>query len=258
MAAKAWQPGFRDALLAKVCARNSPIEVTVPGRQLVAPLKSRFLGGPDETSATILIEVPTQGGRQVLFLPRDVIDVIVNVEGQRYGFRAFVEKRTRVRLGGRNDVAALALGCPSSVARLQRRRYYRVRIPSAQPIVVKCAAKPPAGKTGERDEQGFVRFETRAIDISAGGMCLKIGKGQSCFARTGTRMVLFFRIDGSRTCRFIGEVRHVRPLPGGECAAGVQFVSADKTVAQRRTVDSIARYVAHRQREELKKASGLE
>ena len=256
MATKQSRPAFHEAFLAGACARNAPIEVMVPGRESTVVLKSRLLAGPAEAAGCVIIETPTAGGRPVAFQPRQVIDVILNIDGQRYGFRTSVEKRTRARLGGRTEVNAIAVVMPSAIIPVQRRRYYRVHVPSLDPVPVECAVKV-RGTEGAGKET-LVRFEAGAMDISAGGMCLRFPKKQGCFAVSGVRLGLFFRIGSSRKLSLLGEVRHTRPLPNGETAVGMLFIEADGTVSRRKAIDAVTRYIARRQREELKKQSGLE
>lgn len=242
----------RTALIEHACARNVPIEVTIPGRGYFEPLKSRFLAGRDERG-DITIEAPTQNGRPVSLQAGELVDVVVVLSGQRYGFRATAGRRVLYKLGGHADVAAVVINCASKVLQLQRRRYYRVNVPPLDPLPVECVTKV-AADGGET----LLRFPVRAMDISAGGMLFRLAKSEAALGQAGRRLAVILSVGSLSNARLMAEVRYTRPLPHGGIAAGVQFIGWDRTLAGRKTIDAICRYVAQRQREALKKKSGLE
>ncbi len=248
----------REAFLSRVCARNMAIDVTIVERRSLGNMKSRFLRGPEHEGGTILIEAPTIAGSAVPLHKDESVEVVAVVEGERYGFRAGVLSRTRAHLGGNVEVPALRIEAPATVSLMQRRKYFRARVPALEPIMVQCIGKAPAtGGNGGKDE--LVKFDTRATDISGGGLCLKLSKEREYFARAGVRLALSFSLRGATGIQLVGEVRHAHQVSEKkDWIAGVMFLDAEKTVAGRQAVDAIMRYVTKRQREVLKKKSGLE
>ena len=247
----------RDALLARLCNRNLPMDVSIVGRGV--QMKSRFLRAPERPGEAIIIEAPTLAGSPVAVRARELVDVVVVAEGERYGFRVPVLKRTRARLGANVEVFALAIAAPATVTQLQRRRYFRVRIPSLEPIMVECVTRAPGSVRKPDGKEEYVRFETRALDISAAGMCLRVPKKHMHSEKPGVRVVMSFKLPGVRKIKLLAETRYSREMPGSpDWATGVEFLGAEKTLGGRRAIANIARYVTRRQREELKKKSGLE
>lgn len=249
----------RDALLAQVCARNVPMEVSIVGSEEAAVMRSRFLkAGDRETAEPLVIETPTRSGSSVLVQVGEVLNVLMMVGGQRYGFRSPVRKRGRMKLGDGVEVGILALEYPATIIKLQRRRFFRVKMPLARPIRVKCIAKADDGK-GHSTSDDYVRFDADALDISSGGMSMNIPREYAGFAKPANKLALLFRLDGVKEgIRLFAEVRHVREVKAnGDVVAGMQFVDWHKNIAGRKAINRITRFVVRRQRIELKKKSGL-
>lgn len=251
-------PAIRDDVLDRACARNAAMDVSILGRRDGTGLKSRFLKKVAGEKGVLVIEAPTKGATPIALYPGDSIEAILLVEGERYGFRATVRSRARARLSGHIEVSAITIDYPQVLSQMQRRRHYRVKVPALDPIPVTCVGKAPAAE-GKRDKGELVRFTAPATDISAGGICLKMPKDQAHLTRVGTRLALDFSIRTSPKMRLVGVVRHSRQTPDRkDFLAGLEFIGAEKTIAGKRAVDRIMRYVTRRQREELKKKSGLE
>jgi c-di-GMP-binding flagellar brake protein YcgR len=245
----------RDALLTEACARNIPAEVVPADAEDKSSLRSRLLEAAAAMGAGLVIEAPTREGSRVMLHPEETINVVFMFGGQKFGFRTKVKRRSTMNLGGDVEVPALALAYPPKIYKLQRRRFFRVMIPSARPLVVECVARDRRREDGD----DLVRFETVARDISSGGIAIKIPAPYLPLAQVGKRIALVFDLEGvRRTLRLLAEVRHVASRPGGDHIAGMQFVEWHKTLAGRKAVNSVTRYVVRRQRAELKKKSGLE
>jgi len=247
----------RDLVLGIASSRNLPVEVVTPGSER-EPLRSRLLHVGDGNVEKLVLEMPTDAGRGVALRPDELVNVLLMINGQRYGFRSTVKKRDRKVLSDSVEVPTLVLDYPEQVIKLQRRRFFRVRIPSLNPMLVKCVVEK--ADTSNTKKSSVLRFETTAVDISSGGIALRVPKSMSKHIGVAVRMALLFQLQGfSRPIRIIGEVRHVRSLPeGGEQIAGVQFIEWQKTLPGRRAINWITRYVVGQQREELRKKSGME
>ena len=244
-------------ILGGACERNLPAEVVLAATDGKALLRTRLLeaGGPDP-EAPLVIEAPTRQGTPVALHPGEALSVVFIFGGQKFGFQTVVSNRTAMLLGDGVEVPTLALAYPVQVHKLQRRRFFRVGIPGGKPLVVQCVVRDPSrSKSGD----DMVRFETVAQDISSGGVALKIPEQYLKLASTGRRMAIIFNLEGfRRSIKLIAEVRHVRRAPNGNHIAGMQFVEWHRTLAGRKTINSITRYVVRRQRSDLKKKSGLE
>ncbi len=247
-------PGQRDVILAEACGRNLPAEVVLAGTDDNAPLRSRLL----QAAGTLLvIEVPTREGTRVMLHEGDRLNVVFMFGGQKFGFSSTVRERSKLKLGESVEVATLVLGRPQKVLKMQRRRFFRVTLPPTKPLVVQCAAHDAKAEAAGGD--GLVRFETIAYDLSSGGIAIRIPRAYLPLAAPGRRIALVFDLEGvRRTLRLIGEVRHLARKPSGDNVAGMQFVEWQKTLAGRKAVNAITRFVVKRQRDELRKKSGLE
>jgi len=250
----------RDTLIANACARNLPVEVALVERQTPYPLKSRFLRGSEVSQGEpIFIEAPTLFGSAVVIYPNEDVRVLMMVSGERYGFQSRVRRRTRIRLGKGVDVSSLELTYPARLLKLQRRRFYRAKIPALQPVTVHCITRHPEARgTKPKDRAELLEFDTIALDISSGGMGLKLPKRHGKLGKPGARIALQFTVD-EMDVRLMAEIRYARPLPGSQdLFLGMQFIDWEDTLAGRRAINWISRYVVRRQRTELKKKSGLE
>ena len=248
----------RDVLLSRLCERNLPLELFVAGQP--AAMKSRFLAGPRRTaSGCLLIELPTLAGKPFPCRPRDSLDVRVMSGGDRYGFRTIVRARARARLSTGLEIAALEVAVPERIVFLQRREHYRVKVPAAEPIPVECAAKAPDSAKSEADARGLLRFAGNCLDMSVGGVCVRLSCPHFYWPTPGVRVILSFRIPGAKRAKLLAESRHGRQFSGAsDWAVGFEFVDTLRTLASRRTINAISRYVTRRQREELKRKSGIE
>jgi c-di-GMP-binding flagellar brake protein YcgR len=253
--------GERDAMLNQACGRNLPVEVLVVGRTDPVPLRSRLLRNGSPSSKTpMIIESPTRNGAAVVVHPNEAVNVLMMFGGHRYGFRAAVVDRGRMLLGGTIEVATLSIEYPQKVIKLQRRRFYRAKIPGLDPIVVRCVLKPPGDRDDPGKEEGFVKFESTVTDISSGGMGIRVPAAFARHVRQGARMALLFQLDGfSKPVRLLAEVRNIRQIKDSrDYVAGLQYVEWHRTMAGRRSINWITRFVVKRQRAELRKKSGLE
>ncbi len=250
---------LREAVLKEASARNLPVEINILGRAEPVPLKSRFLAYSD-TGEPVIIEVPTVRGQSAVVHAGETFEVLLMVHGQRYGFHAKVIRRGHMNLGEGVSVATLSLEYPWKTMKLQRRRFFRVETPRSTPLPVRCIAQPPAGSKKTVGRKKLVKFDTVAVDISSGGMRIEVPRRHVELAKVGRRMALLFRLSGfAEPIKLVAEVRHTyqrdKKLP---LVAGMQFIDWHKTLTGRRTINSITRYVVKRQRDELKKKSGLE
>jgi len=250
----------RDRLITRACARNLPVEVTLVGRQEPAALKSRMLKAGKAGAGPLVIESPTLSGRRVHVYPNETVAVVLRFGGERYRFRSKVENTGRMKLGGNVDVGILGLTYPGEFVKLQRRNHYRVTLSALQPLTVNCIARNPRRDGAEGAPGDYLRFDASAVDISAGGLGLRLPRQYAWIAAQGRRMALLFPLPGfAEPVRLLGEVRHTRQaVKTGEKVAGIQFVDWDRTLSGRRAINHIARFVTRKQREELKKKSGLE
>ena len=250
--------GERDAILTEACARNLPAEVVTGATDDRTPLRTRLLkAGNEVPAAPLVIEGPTRQGARVMLHPDEALTVVFMYGGQKFGFSTTVATRSTLRLSDGVEVPTLTLAFPAKVYKLQRRRFFRVAIPATNPLVVQCMAR----RVESRKKPGgdLVRFETVARDISSGGISLKIPEAHLPLVKVGKRIALVFKLEGfSAEMRLIGEVRHLRRAPNGDHLAGMQFIDWHRTLAGRKAINSITRYVVRRQRTELKKKSGLE
>jgi c-di-GMP-binding flagellar brake protein YcgR len=247
---------LRDSFLDKACARSLRIEVTPLDRKPVLKLKSRFLQN-EPSKGHILIDVPTAKGAAIVLHPGREVRIEIAIDGDLFAFDVPVIGRSRARLIGAG-MAALTIGYPRELMRLQRRQFFRARIPTLSPIRARCvvANERASDKTGP----ALTDFAAQICDISCGGVGIRLGDKWAHLARTGRRWAVKFSLPGiEHAVHLIAEIRHVRKgAKPNEVIVGVQFVNGEATAAGKKALANIACFVARRQREELKKKSGLE
>ena len=241
----------RDMVLRRARERNIPIEFAIDDKASVS-LKSRFLSADDvDTGDTILVAAPNARYLPAPIKPGVRVQVTLVMEGLRYTFTSVVLGRSRVSLASGSTTGAVALRYPQTLMCLQRRRYYRAKIPAGTKLAVECTAKSGNGK-----DAPFVRFPAQATDISVGGMGLAVPRAGRPLARVESRWVVAFDLpDVPERLNFVGEIRHLRRDTRLGLIAGVQFLVQEDDLGARKGLIAIAHYVAGLERVELKKVS---
>ena len=204
---------LRDNVLRRAADRNMPLQISVvSGGDEGAGLKSRMLGAKGGEHPKMIIEIPTKDGTPVPMHPGDAANVIIKVGEERYGFRTKVTKRGRMDLGGGKSVSVVEFAYPRQVLHLQRRRFYRIDVSAIKQMEVRCVTGKESDGSGES-----MRLKGRILDLSSGGMAMRMPRSHSQLADVGRQMAVMFKLpDFVEPVKLMSVIRHVRPVEKSE------------------------------------------
>ena len=129
---------------------------------------------------------------------------------------------------------------PDSLIRLQRREDYRLIMPQANPVIASVPWKPA--------DSAAVVLQAVAIDISGGGMCIRLAPNQPSLDKDANLSGVSFMLPGAGAVRLDMRVRNIRneTMPNGKIhqRAVCQFLDLPKPM-----MNLIQRYIFQVQRE---------
>ena len=238
--------------LAGAVEKQLPVTMTVRRGEAWQTLQSRFMAIRD---ARLLFEPPTPGrGAAACGLsPAEVIGVNFKYRRHKYIFGTTVIGNWQVP-AGEGTVAALALGIPTSMQRIQRRACYRAPVPSDHVVRLSFwlggAASEPTGALSKRPV-----WAGRVTDISAGGFQAFVSADVADAVEAGESMGLRITFEQSDETIVTGaHLRHIRPAKDG-ASLGFQFVSLEVTPEGKAALRLISRIVSEIQRDGLVRRS---
>jgi c-di-GMP-binding flagellar brake protein YcgR len=167
---------------------------------------------PDEDQ--VLLDMPGQREVVPALLATDLVTLTTQLDGIKIKFQ--VPGLERAEHDGRD---ALAAALPESVVRLQRREYFRVPCPMANPP--KCAI--PHMVRGEAR-----RAEFDVIDVSLGGLALMARPGELAFETGNEIKDCTITLPGEGMFATTLEVRNVRNVElrsGHALRVGCRFIT---------------------------------
>ncbi len=226
-----------DELLIEACARNLPIELhrrTSSDELVVA--RSRILGLTDQN---ILIDTPQSGGRPLPIGKGRRLNVYFQTNNGQYEFQTQVtETRLRFDLNDEVKVLGCALRRPTSIQRGQRREDYRISLASLDEIAAELHEvadnKPDVCPLPSK------RFRGRLVDISRGGVAVKVDASERRYFDQGQRFFLTATLPlGFRQVTLLVQLRHQRPILRGDATRlGMKFLfwNPEFTLPQIQTV----------------------
>jgi c-di-GMP-binding flagellar brake protein YcgR len=242
------------------CSQNAPADVRVFKGRIASTYKSRLyeIRG-DERKRTVAIDIPTRDGHFVT-LPRGCqMEVHFAWKSERFLFEAKLLGKSTVKLDEGSKVKVLLISYPRALESGQRRAYFRVSPPSAQRLPVRIVPV----REGDDDKWTYAdrreALRTQVLDISAGGIAVRVAKSVSQGIDIGTRLKLAFKlVPDEDEIKLTGMVRNRRDelVEKSMRTLGIQFVNVEESPEATRHVDRIWRYVAEIQRKELASTRG--
>ena len=242
------------------CSLNAPIDVRVFKGRTAATYKSRLYEIRNESDEQrIAIDLPTEDGHFVTLPAGTRLEVHFAARSERYLFEARVLGGSTFRLANRKKVRVLVISYPKLLENSQRRAYFRVSPPSSEPILVRMT-------TFKHKEDGKWTYEERleavrahVVNVSAGGLGVRLPKSRSRDIDVGARLKLSFRLKpDEEEVKLTGLVRNCRDdvVDRMMKILGIQFVDVEQSQEGMRYIDCIFGYVAEIQRKELAAVRG--
>jgi c-di-GMP-binding flagellar brake protein YcgR len=250
-------------MLNTACSLNTPADVRVFKGRIASTYKSRLYEIRGEEGKrgkrSVVIDIPTWDGHFVT-LPRGCeMEVHFALKSERFLFEGKLLGRSTFKLGEGIKVKVLLISYPRVLESGQRRAYFRVSPPSAQPLPVRIVPV----REGDDDKWTYAdrreALRTQIFDIGAGGIGVRVPKSVSQGIDVGTRLKLAFKLGPDEDeIKLTGMVRNRRDelVEKSMRTLGIQFVNVEESPEAIRHVDRIWRYVAEIQRKELASTRG--
>ena len=237
-----------EALVA-AAEKQIPVTVMLHRGEVWLNMRSRFLA--------------IDGARLIFELPRisedKAIDDLVPAEKFGVSFKHKHHKHlfgsTLLALqsyqGSDGEIRAVAVGCPTTMQRIQRRAYYRVSVPSNHIVRVSLwfggRETEPSGTTPDRPV-----WSGKVEDISSGGFQVRtrddVGMALDIGDMVGLRMTFGLSAE---TLFADAQFRHNKPTADGSLL-GFQFVGLGQTAESKNALRIISSKVSEYQRLELR------
>ena len=213
--------------------------------------RSRFVELPN---AALAVEVPSRLGRPVPVRPDEKVEIYFRIKDCRYYFRTKVESRSKIAITERFDLPVLVIAPPKSIECRQRRQFVRVAMPEADRLMAHLWL---VDDPHHQDETSQLP-PTEVLDVSGGGMRVLLEGRKRGLVKEGQQVHLHVDLtDGRAPLKLVAHVEHVdRTLPQA-ARFGLHFEGLDETPEARAIRDRLLKFVAWREREELKRMKKL-
>jgi len=246
-------PDNEDKLLCDAVARNSGAVLSLPSAGMLRHCKSRFLG---EQQDGLLVEAPSDQTALVNTLIAAKQDIVIAFKSgiHKVAFATFIiNPIPQWQVSETSMVDALLLAKPQKVETLQRRAYYRARVPREsiyRARVWRIAEYAIMRDVPLRSQE--VRCELR--DLSVGGIGVRFATKDGTPPKISTTDRLRIEIIASdQSIVLEGRMREPRKhADGAAILAGVAFKKLEDNLDGRRALAQLTRIVGELQREELR------
>jgi len=242
------------------CSLNAPADIRVFKGRIAHTYKSRLFDIDVQSGRrSVLLDIPTDAGRYIALARGTEVEVHFATGLERFLFEARVQGKSTFTLGTGSKVRTLVVSYPEVLENSQRRAYYRVAPPSSKSILVRMATFKHKKDGKWTYEERFEALRANLVDISAGGVAVRVPKSQSRDIDVDSRLKLAFKlVPEEDEIKLTGMVRHCRDDSVDKTMRimGIQFVDVEASPEGRRHVDRIFAFVAQIQREELAATRG--
>lgn len=209
-------------ILEAACARNLSVEIHCQSSGSLQVARSRLLA-VDEAGA--YLDSPQNDGRGIRFMEGVEVHVYLTVDD---GWRMFRSRVTRssckIKLNATKTVLGMAISLPAQMEQTQRREDFRVSVACGEAIAAQL-------HTASHDDPNCCpldakRFGGRLVDLSAGGLALRVDASEHGSFRPGDRYFVSYVLpDGQGEMTCLVEVRHAGPILDGDATRlGVKFL----------------------------------
>jgi c-di-GMP-binding flagellar brake protein YcgR len=246
------------AVLELGCDRNLPLSLHYDNpaqlQNLLEPdtllVHSRLLRIESEGLA---IDFPHSVGHPLRLHLGTHVQGYFTVNDTIYTFRTTVLKtRHRLALNVHKKIEGFLLAMPDMIVPSQRREDHRISVSSIDPITIALHEADPENP-GAAPLDAKVS-ETRLINVSRGGVAVRVETRQRLKPRTGQQLFISLMIPGEREAFvFLAEVRHIRRISQVEAViCGLRFLRWPDQNRLRAQLAGVSRFVGHLERTQLK------
>jgi c-di-GMP-binding flagellar brake protein YcgR len=234
--------------LAEACQRNQSLDLIRLLERGPDACRSRFI---ELGRRHVAVELPSRRGVPIPVRPGEEVEVYFRLGPHRYYFKAQVESRSVFRSAGGLSLPILMLRRPRHLELRQRRRHHRVSLGPASRLMAQLWPMPKAG--AEARPEAIKAMEVR--DLSAGGLSLLFPHGEGCPVEEGETLILLLPLEaGQPPLKVGGAVLRVSRILEGAIHVAVEFTDLDQSPEGKSAAAAIERFVADREREELRRA----
>jgi len=205
--------------------------------------KSRFLERDPRGRFFVLDHLPNGDHTPPSIIPGQCLGVSFRQRSRKLLFATVAEAIGRFHLDDRTVIPAVRYRWPDSMTEMQRRAYYRTRVPDDTTLLVSVwpggiAARGNAQKTPLQVTTGEL------ADLSCGGALLRLHLPTPPNWADGQTLGLEMQLPDGRTPILTdARYRGVRLTAGGALTAAVQFVGLELTPDGRTTLQRLANSV---------------
>lgn len=243
-------------LLAEAANRTSAVDLESRQGETVVRQQSRLLGLVADEPAHVLVEMPklnaapntTDNGLRV----GQQIVVSIGIGRSCHRFVSSILAVGTPASADGQQVQALELAWPEAVEQTERRKSFRARIPSNQPVDV--AVRVGGSLRRERSVIRISAYRGRLVDISVGGaMVLLSGQpepGREVAATMPVELRLTLEPNGP-PLRLEAVIRRRADKPGGVTELGVEFSGLDRSDEGRKTRKYLAQAITRLERKNI-------
>ena len=239
-------------VLEEVAQRNQSLDLV---RLLEAgedTCRSRFIRAAGREPA---IEVPSRRGHLVPVRPGEKVEVYFRLGRNRYWFSSAVRERSSLDLSPDLKLPVLILRQPKAIELRQRRRYYRIQFRVTDTLLAGLwRVGDPIGDVAPAELPPM-----EVLDVSAGGMRLLHAEKENCPVHEMDMLVASLPLElNAPPLKLTSHVLWVTKVAEGATHVGVEFTGLDENREGGMIRDKVQRFVAEREREELRRMKGLE
>ena len=218
--------GETGAVLGEALDRRTPLVLSFRGSRGWNTFKSRILK-LDKARAQMSLELGAdQGGAPARQLQEGQYVGVAFRRGHKKCLCACVVADTAADKSTAGRPEGLTLHWPKEIQVLQRRDYYRVPVPHNMEIK---ALFWPGGLGDKPENPGQDRSSLYApiVDISLGGMAVRLPGHEQCLFREGQTVSCEFAVPQGGSISLEAHFRHGTRKPSGEQLLGFQFIGLE-------------------------------
>ena len=243
--------------LIKAIEENENITISLAEDSKKSMVYTSRLFDFNKEDKSIIIDIPVGVGETYEPLVKgDKINVYFQYSGFRFYFHSKILGKVKYELNETTKVAAYKIKFPDKLLDGERRNYFRVPTSHDSSNTVKFIVYPKASDKVliEPDHPDSIPkvFEGTIIDISAGGVAIKVDEGKEDLS-VGDKINMKFRLrkEDFDELEISGIIRNERVYFNTDSKVfGVEFIP-ERSVEYKRAINKISRYVIERQRELL-------
>jgi c-di-GMP-binding flagellar brake protein YcgR len=242
-----------EQTLRQAVARNSAMVLSLPSAGMLRHCKSRFLGEHD--GGIVIQSAPGEKALLAsLIQSAEPCGIAYKAGTNKVAFTSpILELLPQWQVNAEANVEALRLAFPTEIKSLQRRAYYRTKVPAEYGMKVRIWRIPEHHFL--RDQPPFaqeIRCQIRDISVGGFGLCFLGNDGKPPKILPGERLRLEIKA-GEHQLILEGRMREPKNSPTPDSiTTGVTFKKLEDNLDGRQNLAALTRIVGELQREELR------